>query len=708
MHSVKSGSSIPKAIFAAVLLLLFFRVPFLPAQNVQCNHVSLPALHPAGLFAAQLRARYPEAINVEDIDSDGQLEVVAWATDGIHVWHYDKSRFTWRESNVSHILTGPPWDLPLHHRSIRLVRVKGDPYPELLARGPDEVHAYQYNPKSETWLRSYSTDPKTLDALLKQAMNKPRIPPLTATPFPAFSGAQLTAYNYISEQLLVNAPNASIRSQYSNLALEQEFASAYPSTMNNLQSPAGIDSSDWTVVTTQLNTEFKYVAAVDNWFTLLGNLYSNQGIANIISAVTVANVLSIPNPSSNSTAILLDLGGLISSIVANISGLGDIPGLGVIAGLVNTAFTAAQDAETGGGPNITAQVATIDTNLGVFFNNSITANGCQQQAYTTDWGLLQSLGQPIAQGTYTWNAELTGEILSASKTTYASSLYQTLTPVIWEILQRCSNPSPGYTCDNPGYKYEYFTNNHYLFIGLHGYGVNTPPIQAQNALFQSPSQGGLGASVPTVMLSQGGWRMPFGGVCSPLPPSQREHALAEVDELRGYLHSLGDGDRDGDDTLQEYLRKPLDGATYALKQARNTKGSTLPTIAAYYIESFATRSGIVSGRLGGTRSAQLQHEVKLLRRLLLPTTQASARTRNRISYSRKMWLDGSDSASVDGVLPTYFWKSTGPEAKIRYPHTATPQVMFISGPGSYTFELTVTDGFGDISKDTVAIRYKGR
>ena len=41
---------------------------------------------------------------------------------------------------------------------------------------------------------------------------------------------------------------------------------------------------------------------------------------------------------------------------------------------------------------------TAPTDLEVLYTDSIVANGCQLQNYTTDWGLLQSLGSGIATG----------------------------------------------------------------------------------------------------------------------------------------------------------------------------------------------------------------------------------------------------------------------------------------------------------------------
>jgi K319-like protein len=209
-----------------------------------------------------------------------------------------------------------------------------------------------------------------------------------------------------------------------------------------------------------------------------------------------------------------------------------------------------------------------------------------------------------------------------------------------------------------------------------------------------------------VVQSQRGWRMPFGGVCSPLPPTQREWALGEMDEVRRELNTLGDGDKD--DKLQNYLRQPIDAAAYALKQARHTKGSTLPTIAAYYVESFGTRSQFVSGQLSAKQSAYLQHKTKVLRQLLLPRTQALARPKNLISHSQTMRLDGSSSASVDGYLPAFYWKSLGRKAEIEHADNSSPTVKFTSGPGLYTFELTIKDSFGNTSEDTVSIRYSPR
>ena len=74
----------------------------------------------------------------------------------------------------------------------------------------------------------------------------------------------------------------------------------------------------------------------------------------------------------------------------------------------------------------------------------------------------------------------------------------------------------------------------------------------------------------------------------------------------------------------------------------------------------------------------------------------------------QLTLSTVGSMSAAGGPLTYSLKSLNGSASIVNGTTANPQVQFAGGPGTYVFELTVTDANGNSSTDVATVFYKGR
>jgi hypothetical protein len=74
----------------------------------------------------------------------------------------------------------------------------------------------------------------------------------------------------------------------------------------------------------------------------------------------------------------------------------------------------------------------------------------------------------------------------------------------------------------------------------------------------------------------------------------------------------------------------------------------------------------------------------------------------------QLTLSTVGSMSASGGPLTYSVRSINGSASIVNGNTANPQVQFAGGPGTYVFELTVTDANGNSSKDVATIFYQGR
>jgi hypothetical protein len=76
------------------------------------------------------------------------------------------------------------------------------------------------------------------------------------------------------------------------------------------------------------------------------------------------------------------------------------------------------------------------------------------------------------------------------------------------------------------------------------------------------------------------------------------------------------------------------------------------------------------------------------------------------TLSFEVALDGSTSNDPDGDTLTFSWRVIGQPATLIGANTAQPRVQF-TAPGTYEFELTVTDPHGASATDTVRVTYRG-
>ena len=582
-----------------LLMANVFLATSLPAAAADiCSFVPQPTVFSATWSDAEGwgKPEYYATIQLADLDGDGRAELVGRGPAGIIVQHFGPASRSWFPGRVSLPLSDEAgWNRPERYSTIRLADVDGDGRAELLAQADDGPHAWKYDLRSDAWreaepalaLRAASLPARTPELVAdldgdgraelvtrssngietwRSASGGGEAEKLTAQVqgFPPFTGNQLTAYNYISSQLLDNAPNADIRAQYSNQALAQNFAAAYPAKVRSLTAPAGVPASDWAAVVGQLLTEFGYVADVNNWFALHEKFIGELNQSNILSVSIVSGKIQLPsNGSKDNDSVGFNILSLIARVVQGISSLAGQPEVSSIAGLFSTAFSAAASfsGENENQPSILSTVIGLQEKLNTHFQNAVLANGCLADYYLKDLKLLESLGLPIAQGRYNWDATLDGKLLAAGRPAYELTLWQTLTPVVWE---NGSLDTPCYgqgSCAIPGVMSSYPGGYYFLqqesdslgafyFLKIKGVRVDDgepfqPPLAALNAIFQAPPNG-FGFPVQDVLTGQdpysdpNGWSfsgptpdLVFNRVAGPAPPANAPLAIAEVHTSAG-------------------------------------------------------------------------------------------------------------------------------------------------------------------------------
>jgi hypothetical protein len=377
------------------------------------------------------------------------------------------------------------WDHPQYYATIQLADIDGDGHAELLARSASSMLAYGYDPSSQQWALTSA--------------------PFTA--FPAFAGGRQTAYSYISQQLL-GAPRGDIRSQYRNQAAP---ISTYITVLNTLAPPSDVTPADWEAVKSQILTELRYVQAVNTWFGLNATLITDIFLSEAVSVQRVAATLEIPSDSKEE--VVFAVLSMVLNVARNIAALAG-PEFALIPGLLSVAFQAAAQF-SGGGGSITAEVAELEGKLNTQFTNAVTANGCFQATVAQNWSLLQALGRPIAEGTLVWDDTLTGQLLVAARPAYELSLWQILTPAVWQVLhKKIIDAFPfGYLC-----RYAYVCRTGSTFctdprrtdeqiMVIRKTGIRRFPAEdTLRALFDPPPTG-LGVPLADVVLGRNDWRL---------------------------------------------------------------------------------------------------------------------------------------------------------------------------------------------------------
>ncbi|HEX5692802.1 MAG TPA: FG-GAP-like repeat-containing protein, partial [Roseiflexaceae bacterium] len=98
--------------------------------------------------------QYYTTIQYADVDGDGRVELLARGADGLHAYQFNPAANSWAELPLLAEFTDPGgWYQPMHYETIQCADIDGDGQAEVLGRGGFEFQIYKYNPGDRSWRR---------------------------------------------------------------------------------------------------------------------------------------------------------------------------------------------------------------------------------------------------------------------------------------------------------------------------------------------------------------------------------------------------------------------------------------------------------------------------------------------------------------------------------------------------------------------------
>ena len=251
-------------------------------------------------------------------------------------------------------------------------------------------------------------------------------------PFPAFTGDQLTAYNYINEQLSDSVQNFDIREQYTNLDAP---LTAWINDIAGYKRPDGVSDADWKAVTEQLATELTDAQSIQNLFAQYNSFHQAAFVANLASLTQIGEDIGVSGSTTvNATGTALLEGALYTALSA-------LPEIGGILGNVfETAFNVVLANGTVSPTPFQIAYAKLWDQLTPGFEAVLTELGAQEQAILTDWGMMQAVSEAILSSgpnSLAWSTDATASYVTAAQQGYSLAAMQMLIPTqrIW--VARC-------------------------------------------------------------------------------------------------------------------------------------------------------------------------------------------------------------------------------------------------------------------------------
>jgi hypothetical protein len=397
---------------------------------------NLSALSDANGWTPQ---EYWETIQFADINADGRAEALARGPQGLNAWSYDPGPKTWTQLSPTTALTlaDDPWGSDRsYYSTIETGDVDGDKRADVIARGPYGIRTWFFNRRGTGGWERYQPD----------------------AVYPAFAAGQKAAFDELNSQAKsqnlvprsatsvrdmwasVNAPTAvtlsSLQTGLVTLGNCVNPSPAAPPQYATCTPPTGssdFTATDWTSVLNEILAELYWAQRVVAHFDDLQGIRQELFIEQTNQLPEIGDDLKLAAAANTPTRF--DMKALMASIVKI---AGTIIGAGVPEARAPLAFAATLISMfPSATPKLTNPVDGTYNDLRTRFSNSIPdvdkAMAGHSQLVRQDSSLLTLVGQLRDRGTWTTKSGNLDAVgmKSAGRQGFTLSIYKTLLPIIW-------------------------------------------------------------------------------------------------------------------------------------------------------------------------------------------------------------------------------------------------------------------------------------
>ena len=391
--------------------------------------------------------QYYETIQTANIDGVGAVELLARGPQGVSAYSFNPITGWSAVSNSLLALQDDPWaNDPSYYSTIQAGDVDGDGQDELIGRGPYGIRTWFFNRRGTgTWERYLPYGYPAFSTQGRRAAYSELNSQARARG--DITGTEQTVRDVWASE---NAPGASTLAQLNsdllaigNCSGETSQNPPQYSTCTPPSGSSGFTAADWTAVMNEIFAELYWAQQV---VAFLGD----SGLGGAMGKIFLSENASLPALDAqlqlaqaetvNTQFDLVDAFSNIAGIAGTIAG--EEPGIGTALWIVSELLSIFPS----GSPTLTGTLqGTYDQLVNTFatgFSEAENVLNQQSQLIRQDRSLLSLVAQLYRNGT--WNLDLVG-MESAAQQGFSLWVYQTLLPTIWARygITNCVTSPPG-------------------------------------------------------------------------------------------------------------------------------------------------------------------------------------------------------------------------------------------------------------------------